>query len=213
MEAEDLAEVEEPVEAPRPQDENPEDQRPVGRPVRQRNPPDRYGEWAMIVGENDPKTYEEAIATDKQEVYIKQPKGFEEKQIEHLVCRGLVQSKADPCVYTKKNGTPIVAVYVDDILIATETSKMMEKTKKLLFEKFEVKDLGQLESFLGVKITITKDGPIWFWQPGYTKKILERFRMVDAKPVNTPIDVSQKLIQGNEPGVVSSCAVKAQRHP
>ena len=43
VKAEDLAEVEEPVEVPRPHKEDPKDQPRVGRPVRQCDPPDRYG--------------------------------------------------------------------------------------------------------------------------------------------------------------------------
>ena len=73
VEAEELAEEEEPVlaedevpvEARRPLEEDPDDQPRAGRPMRQRRPPDRYGEWAMITDGCDPKTYEEAMTTDK----------------------------------------------------------------------------------------------------------------------------------------------------
>ena len=71
VEAKELAEVEGPVLA---KDEVPvearrlledsDDQRRAGRPMRQRNPPDRYGK-ALITDVRDPETHEEVMATDR----------------------------------------------------------------------------------------------------------------------------------------------------
>ena len=163
-----------------------------------------------------------------EEVYMKQPEGFVTEGEEHLVCKlkrsiyglkqsprcwnialdthlrslNLQQSQADPCVYTSRGEeTVIVAIYVDDILIATENEKTMLKVKKMISEKFDVKDLGELRSFLGVKVEMLSNG-IWIGQPGYATKVLEKFDMIDAKPVSTPVDVSQKLNSASsEPAV------------
>ena len=155
----------------------------------------------------------------EEEVYMKQPEGFEQKGQEDLVCRlkksiyglkqsprcwnavldqhlksnNLKQSSADPCIYTSTEGeTVIVAVYVDDILITTEKEKTMRKINKLISERFEVKDLGILNSFLGVQVKMTSEG-IWIGQSGYTKRVLDKFEMAETKPVFTPVDVSQNL--------------------
>ena len=164
--------------------------------------------------------------TLEEEVYMKQPEGFVKKGKENLVCKlkksiyglkqsprcwnnaldgylksiNLEQSNADPCIYTGPEGV-IVAVYVDDILIATETEEMMIKMKRSLSQKFEVKDLGELTSFLGVQVKQSSDG-IWIGQPGYTSRILDKYQMKDAKPVSTPVDISSKMnIDSDSPPV------------
>ena len=64
---------------------------------------------------------------------------------------GLCQLLENPCFYTVKVGeTVIVVVYDDDILIATESDKTMQDIKSKLMQKFQVKDLGELRSFVGV---------------------------------------------------------------
>ena len=45
----------------------------------------------------------------------------------------------------------VIAVHVDDIVLATKSDKRMAEVKKGLPEGFEVKDMGELHHFLGVK--------------------------------------------------------------
>ena len=158
--------------------------------------------------------------TLEEEVYMVQPEGFVvdgkvcklKKSIyglkqsprcwnttldSHLKTMGLKQSNADPCLYTAPGGEMvIVAVYVDDILIATETTKKMKEIKSALSSRFEVKDLGELKSFLGMHVKQDAQ-KIWIGQPAYATKILEKFRMVDSKPVTTPVETSMKLQDGD----------------
>ena len=116
---------------------------------------------------------------------------------EHLKNIGFAQHKEDPCLYTATGGeTVIVAVYVDDILIATETKNKMNHVKEMIAQRFNVRDLGQLKSFLGVQVKQDNDG-IWIGQPGYATKVIEKFGMLQCKPVATPVDTSQKLKKGD----------------
>ena len=89
-----------------------------------------------------------------EDIYMKQPEGFEVKGKEHLVCKlnrslyGLKQSprcwnealnsqlkmhfkqlENDPCIYTLTLGGEIfiVAVYVDDIILASQSSTRIQK--------------------------------------------------------------------------------------
>ena len=159
--------------------------------------------------------------TLSEEVYMKQPEGFIEKGKENLVCKlkhniyglkqsprcwnatldrqlrhmGFIQSTSDPCIYTASEGEAfIIGVYVDDIILAGKSEKKMADIKKALSDKFEMKDLGELHYFLGVKvIQDRKKGNIWIGQPVYTKNILQKFGMENAKPISTPVAVNTKL--------------------
>ena len=83
----------------------------------------------------------------------------------------LQQNSSD---HTNREGEMIiVAVYVDDILLACNSMKKMEQVKKELGGYFKVNDLGELTYFLGVKIIQTKTGSIWLGQKLYTESVLK----------------------------------------
>ena len=156
--------------------------------------------------------------TLEEDVFMKQPEGFVVKGKEEKVCKlkksiyglkqsprcwnvtlhsrlteiGFTQSKSDPCIYHANDGKEILAVYVDDIIIAAKDGKRMEKIKQAIAEKFSVKDMGKLKYFLGVSVNQT-DSDISLNQSGYVTRLLDRFNMQEAKPVATPVDVSSKL--------------------
>ena len=116
-----------------------------------------------------------------EEIYMAQPAGFEVKGHEHKVCHlkcsiyGLKQSsrqwylrfhdsitffgfemiKEDHCVYLKqsKRSILILSLYVDDILLAGNDMDSIVTTKKWLSFTFEMKDMGEANFVLGVKIT------------------------------------------------------------
>ncbi len=86
---------------------------------------------------------------------------------------GFVQSSNDPCIYTASEGvTFLIGVYVDDIVIAGESSDRITEVKKALSEKFDVKDLGELNYFLGVQVIQDRtDGKVWLGQPTFMHRI------------------------------------------
>ena len=160
--------------------------------------------------------------TLEDEVYMQQPKGFECQGKEEFVCKlnksiyGLKQSPrcwnstldtylkemqftqtaSDPCIYFQKNGkdTMFIGVYVDDIILAAKNEKQLKQVKEKLSSKFDIKDLGELKYFLGMKIEQNKEaGSIWIGQPAYIENLLKRLGMQDSKLTSTPADVSLKL--------------------
>lgn len=88
-----------------------------------------------------------------------------------LVGDGCMRSKTDPCVYSKVG--IVVAVYVDDFLIIYSKEGELEKLRKMLHANFNMKDIGEASSCLGINI---KQGPnfIEIDQSHYVKQILER---------------------------------------
>ena len=87
-----------------------------------------------------------------------------------------------------------MAVYVDDIILGARDEAKMTRVKEELSQSFEMKDLGPLHQFLGVKIAQNQpSGEIWIGQTSYTEKLLEKFGMNKCKPVSTPVNPDVKL--------------------
>ncbi len=108
---------------------------------------------------------------------MSQPEGFVSEGQDHLVCRlkrslyGLkqsprcwnsildeflkqlefVQSTSDPGIYVC-GCELMVGVYVDDVVIGGNGDKNVKDFKLAFGEKFDMKDLGWLHYFLGIKI-------------------------------------------------------------
>ena len=79
----------------------------------------------------------------------------------------------------------MIAVHVDDLVLAAKSDKRIGDVKKALGDKFEVKDMGELHHFLGTKVLQNKqNGDVWIGQPAYTQKVLRKFNMENAKVVS-----------------------------
>ena len=113
---------------------------------------------------------------------------------------GFSQTKGAPCIYTAEHGEPfIIGVYVDDILLAGKSDKRLPEVKATLPDEFHMKDMGELHHFLRVKIIQRHEtGEIWMGQSVYTRNVLEKLGMTNSKPMPTPVDVSTKLVKGDD---------------
>jgi hypothetical protein len=79
-------------------------------------------------------------------------------------------------------------LYVDDFIIAGNNLQVMQSVKAELMKEFKMKDLGDLNYFLGIRIDRTKNDMI-LSQSVYLKKLLARFQMESCKPVKPPLEV------------------------
>ncbi|GJY16820.1 zinc finger, CCHC-type containing protein [Tanacetum coccineum] len=68
----------------------------------------------------------------------------------------------------------------------------VDKTKKFLSSKFSMKDMGEADVILGIKIKHENKG-IVITQSHYIEKILKKFNREDCSPVSTPMDPVEKL--------------------
>lgn len=105
---------------------------------------------------------------------------------------GFHASLADPCMYVSDTKTEIIAIYVDDLIIASKDEKSFQKIKNELMKSFEMRDLGQLNHCLGINFHY-KDGKLIANQSKYIQDILNKFKMIDCKPIGTPMDPKIKL--------------------
>ena len=83
-------------------------------------------------------------------------------------------------------------MYVDDIIITGNNSSLLDSFARKLNSEFATKDLGSLSYFLGLEATSITDG-LFINQLKYARDILTRVKLLDSKPVHTPMVVSQHL--------------------
>jgi hypothetical protein len=149
----------------------------------------------------------------EEEVYIEQPEGFETFDRESHVCRlkralyglkqephawytqidnyftglGFTKSEADANLYqiVVEGNLLIIVLYVDD-LIMTGDEQLIHSFKDDLAKEFEMKDLGLLHYFLGLKIW-QRDGEIFVSRGKYAREIQGKFHMEGCKPMDTPL--------------------------
>lgn len=122
----------------------------------------------------------------EEEVYMKQPPGFENSQTPHYICKldkalyglkqaprawysrlstklqqlGFYPSKADTSLFLyNKSGVMIfVLIYVDDIIVTSSSDQAISALLHDLNADFALKDLGDLHFFLGIEINKTQNG-------------------------------------------------------
>jgi hypothetical protein len=97
-------------------------------------------------------------------------------------------------LYVKKTdcGIIVIVIYVDDLIITGDNDANIFDLKKLLKQKFEMKDLGELHYFLGIEIIQSPKG-IWLLQRQYAFNILSEYGMTSCKPILIPLEQNVKL--------------------
>ena len=66
----------------------------------------------------------------------------------HLGKIGFCSLKSDPCVYVyeEENGSAILTVYGDDVLLLGANKQLLDKLKKQPMDRFEMTDVGDVSS-------------------------------------------------------------------
>uniref|UniRef100_A0A2N9FCI4 CCHC-type domain-containing protein n=1 Tax=Fagus sylvatica TaxID=28930 RepID=A0A2N9FCI4_FAGSY len=158
--------------------------------------------------------------TLQEEVYMAQPPGYVHPQLPYHVCRlhkslyGLKQaprawfesftgqllhlgfnaSSADSFlfIFQDKQVTTYLLLYVDDIVLTSNTPAYLDQLIKSLSSMFELKDLGPLSYFLGLQVTRTFQG-LYLSQTKYAIDLLTKHNMFDTKPAKTPCCPNTRL--------------------
>ncbi|WVZ50266.1 hypothetical protein U9M48_001538 [Paspalum notatum var. saurae] len=147
-----------------------------------------------------------------EEIYMEQPDGFvvngqESKQWHEkfdttLTSAGFAINEVDSCVYYRYGGGKrvILCLYVDDILIFGTDIDVINEVKSFLSSKFDMKDLGEADVILNIKLIKDESG-ITLSQTQYVEKVLSRFGYIDSKPSSTSYDPSVTLKKNKRIGV------------
>jgi hypothetical protein len=84
----------------------------------------------------------------------------------------------------------ILCLYVDDILIFGTSLELIKEVKDFLYQKFEMKDLGEADVILNIKLIKGENGGVTLSQTHYVEKMLSRFGYNNSKTAPTPYDAS-----------------------
>ena len=158
-------------------------------------------------------------------VYMRQPEGFDNGtgRICHLIktLYGLKQAGrewnreldkrlrlkgfnplcSDPCVYVRRRAgnLEIISVWVDDLLIFTNSDPIMESLKNELHSIFDITDIGEPTKIVGIEVTI-QGNSVTISQTKYIESILRHEGMDPdkTKPVKSPLDPNIQLVPNPE---------------
>ena len=159
----------------------------------------------------------------EEDVYIEQPKGYEQKGEEEKVLKlrkalyGLKQAprawysrieayfvkegfQKCPSEYTlfakiqKEGRILIVSIYVDDLIFTGNDEDFINEFKVSMKNEFDMTDLGKIKYFLGVEVIQNNKG-IYMSQRMYAQEILQRFGIENSNPTKTPIVSGCKMIK------------------
>jgi histone deacetylase 1/2 len=156
----------------------------------------------------------------EEEVYMKQPPGFENPHAPHYICKldkalyglkqaprawysrlssklcelGFIPSKADTSLFLFKNSgiTMFLLIYVDDIIVTGSSDRAITTLLQELNKYFSIKDLGDLHYFLGIEVKKIKNG-LLLTQEKYATDILGRVGMHNCKSAPTTLYSSEQL--------------------
>jgi hypothetical protein len=156
----------------------------------------------------------------QETVYMSQPPGFVHPSFPGSVCHlkkaiyGLKQAprawysqlssklhelgfkscKLDSSLFILRTSivTLFALVYVDDIILTGSTLAAMDALIRELSTVFPVKDLGDLNFFLGVEVTRVSTG-ILLSQQRYICDILKRTNLSLVKPISSPLSAATSL--------------------
>jgi hypothetical protein len=159
----------------------------------------------------------------EEEIYMKQPEGFEvgekvcklkkslyglkqagrrwnENLNEFLVSNGFQRLQTDLCVYYQQTneGLVIIGVYVDDQVIAYDNEEMFKSFIMKLGEKYQY-TIKELNYILGIEIIREKEkGTIELSQRKYVLDMLKKFKMDNCEGKETPMECGLNLVPGND---------------
>ncbi|CAI7860039.1 unnamed protein product, partial [Closterium sp. NIES-53] len=114
-----------------------------------------------------------------------------------LASLGFAPSTADPSLFLRTDATlpPFyVFVYVDDLVFATADTEALALVKSELQKRHTCTDLGELTSYLGLRITRDRaQRTITLTQSHMVQQVLQRFGFTYSSPHYTPLPTGHSL--------------------
>ncbi|KAL0546298.1 hypothetical protein IC582_016205 [Cucumis melo] len=127
----------------------------------------------------------------EEEVYLEQPSGYSVKSQEYKVL------KLKKTLYGLKQAPRMWNSRINKYFLDNGYLSMFEDLKNAMTQEFEMTDIGLMSYYLGIEVKQSEEG-IFISQERYTREILEKFNMMNSKPVATPVETGTKLSKHEE---------------
>ena len=138
------------------------------------------------------------------------PRAWYEKIDSFFSESGFVRSKEDHSLYVHGTRKLIILLYVDDLILAAVTLEDISWVKKQLSARFEMTDLGELSSFIGVQVSRDRTRrTLKVSQESYISRVLHDHGMGWCATVTTPVESGVRLLKSEE-GFVSDPSNRQQ---
>ncbi|CAI7874703.1 unnamed protein product, partial [Closterium sp. NIES-53] len=125
------------------------------------------------------------------------PREWHDTLMTTLAALGFAPSTSDPFLFLRTITTlpPFyVLVYVDDLVFATDDTEALANVKSELQKRHTCTDLGELTSYLGLRITRDRaQRTITLTQSHMVQQVLQRFGFTYSSPQSTPLPTSHSL--------------------
>lgn len=111
-----------------------------------------------------------------------------------LIDIGFKPCKSEPCIYwyRDENVRALFFLYVDDFIIASTSKAFSEAIMGRIKAQFKIKVLGFPKTILGISV-IKKGEDILIHQRKKIEDLAKEYKLLDSKPVVTPLDADHKL--------------------
>ena len=162
-----------------------------------------YGKLNESIYMEQPKGYEDgsdSVCALKRALYgLKQsPRVWYQTLSHFLHSLGFEHIDADYSLFKNSAGI-IIAVYVDDLLIAGPSMTAISELKAAFTSRFRMSDLGACQFYLGMEIVRDRrNRTLWLTQRGYLKQVLEKFGCLDLNPTATPMEAGLDLVKSDQ---------------
>ncbi|XP_024190648.1 uncharacterized mitochondrial protein AtMg00810-like [Rosa chinensis] len=115
---------------------------------------------------------------------------------------GYKQSNSDQTLFleSQKGKITVLIIYVDDMVITGDDNDEIGRLQQQLASEFEMKDLGDLKYFLGLRGVARGRSGIFLCQRKYVLDLLTKTSLLDCRPIDTPIEENHKLAEHPDQG-------------
>ncbi|GJZ81707.1 ribonuclease H-like domain-containing protein [Tanacetum coccineum] len=122
------------------------------------------------------------------------PRAWFQRFSSYAIRAGFYHSKIDSSffIFHKGPDTTYLLLYVDDIILTSSSTSLLQRIIFSLHAEFALTDLGPLNYFLDISVTRTTSD-IFLSQTKYATEIFERAQMLNCNPCRTLVDTEKKL--------------------
>ncbi|KAK3248576.1 hypothetical protein CYMTET_41961 [Cymbomonas tetramitiformis] len=111
------------------------------------------------------------------------------------------RSDVEPCLYFIRDSdiTVIILAYVDDYIVATDSSTWYDSFVAAFNSQYACKDLGVLDLVMGIGVR-WGPGVAYLSQTGYISQMIDTYGLKDAKPASLPMSPGCSLTPSDGKG-------------